>query len=97
MRFPTLAFALKRAIAIVFCVIIGGFTVMSLVAPQLLSGAKETARLEPGDDPILNGLRILDRSRQDISIANAKNTSNPAIILLNDWSYTGKPKPSPFH
>jgi hypothetical protein len=73
-----------------------GFALCSLGLAQWFAPVKSPAQLEATDDPIRNGLKILEKRVPSSAKALHQVVDSPAIELLNDWTYTGKPKPSPF-
>jgi hypothetical protein len=58
--------------------------------------AGDPAPLEAADDPVKNGLHILEPLHADFNRGKRSVVEKPAIVLLDDWTYTDNPKPSGF-
>ncbi len=86
----------KCVFATVLCLCIAGFALASLAsAGGLFAPQGNPTALQAADDPVHNGFRILDTRSVTPSIRRETN-EEPAVILLNDWMYTGQTKPSPY-
>jgi hypothetical protein len=73
------------------------YAVCSLL--QCSAGRAPEAELARGDDPIRNGLRIVDPPGGSSNSVSA-HPKGAEEVLVTDWTFTdggGKGKPSPYH
>ena len=75
-----------------------GFAVYSLAAsPAWFKPASPTATLAGADDPVFNGLRIIETPHFRQAQPRTISADPSAVVLLDEWTYTGgKVKPSPY-
>src|SRR5262245_841064 len=87
----------KFMIAILFLAL-AGFSAYSIAAsPGWFRAAAATVQLADADDPVFNGLRIIDTPHFRQAPRRTVSADASAVILLDEWTYTGgKVKPSPY-
>jgi hypothetical protein len=67
------------------------------VAPQIAARPASVA-LADEDDPIRNGMNIVERPTAASPRAEAARSGTDSdLILLTDWVFTSKGKPSPYN
>jgi hypothetical protein len=54
-------------------------------------------QMQTAHDPLQNGFRILQLHREAAPRLTRPDHHEPAVILLDDWSYTGKGSSSTFN
>jgi hypothetical protein len=81
----------RAALATGVLLAVPAFALWSLVG----SGTASEIELARGDDPIRNGLRIVELPLAAHPAA-AVPTDDTDEILLTNWNFTSKGKPSPF-
>jgi len=87
--------ALTKAVSTLLCLGLVSFTVYSVAAAPAWFGPKgETTALSAADDPVRNGLRIVETP--NARRVQVQNSQESAIVLLDEWTFTGKTKPSPY-
>ena len=73
------------------------FAVRALTPGAQVAGAA----VAPADDVVANGLQIVDtaaaRTGAPRAQPRAEDEDQPAEVVLRNWTYTGKPNPSPGH
>jgi hypothetical protein len=88
----------KNVLAGVLFLAIFGFALCSMGwAQSWFAPVKTPANLQAADDPVRNGLKIVEKRVSTSVHAPHHVVDTPAMELLNDWSYTSKGKPSPYH
>jgi hypothetical protein len=88
---------LKNITAGILFLGIAGFAGYSLASAQSwFAPVKATARLEASDDPVRNGLNILNHREAVRTEARDPKTGLPTVVQMDDWTYTGKPAVSPY-
>lgn len=87
----------KCVFAAILCFGIAGFAIASLAsAGSLFAPQGNPTALQSGDDPVRNGLRIIETRRADGPRLQRKEDEDSAVILLDEWVFTDKGKPSPY-
>jgi hypothetical protein len=88
----------KAAVSTGLCLGIVGFAVYSMVsAGAFFAPEGSPVPLQSAHDPLQNGLRILQSHREGAPRLTRPDHADPAVILLDDWSYTGKGSSSTFN
>jgi hypothetical protein len=88
----------KNALAGVLFLAIFAFALSSVAwAQSWFAPVKVPANLQAADDPVRNGLKIVEKRMPTSVHSPHQVVDTPAMELLNDWSYTSKGKPSPYH
>jgi hypothetical protein len=87
----------KSIIAAALCFGIAGFALASLAsAGALFAPTGNPTALHAADDPVRNGLRIIETRAGDAPGVQRRANEDPTVILLADWIYTGQTKPSAY-
>jgi hypothetical protein len=88
----------KLILAGILCTGIAGFAIFSLASGEgLFALTGNPTALQMADDPVHNGLRIIDvRAVNSPRIERTRNEDSP-VILLDNWIFTDKGKPSPYN
>jgi hypothetical protein len=87
----------KRVMSACLCLGIAGFAVYSMASAQTFFAPEGApVQLDASHDPLQNGLRILETRRENGPRLTRPEYDDPTVILLDDWSYTDKGKPSPY-
>ncbi len=87
----------KCVFGTVVCFGIAGFALASLASAGVLFAPQgNPAPLHASDDPVRNGLRIIETHRNGAPSLQRKANEDPSVVLLNDWVYTAQTKPSPY-
>ena len=80
------------------CLGIAGFAVYSMASgPAFFAPAGSPVQLQASHDPLQNGLRILETRHDRTPRLTRPEQGDSAVLLLDDWSYTDKSKPSPYN
>jgi hypothetical protein len=96
MRTEKLFVFTKRAAGMGLAIAIGAFCTSSLwSAPSWFAPTQPVKGLERADDP-LHGLAILQTVRRPAASVRARAAEPDAVILLDEWTFTSKGKPSPY-
>jgi hypothetical protein len=78
------------------CCVIAGFAAHTMVtAGTLFAPEGNPIKLESAQEPLLNGLRILETRAADSPRLHKEN--DETVLLLDEWTFTTKGKPSPYH
>jgi hypothetical protein len=96
MRIERLLVFTQRAAGAGLAIAIGAFCTSSLwSAPSWFAPTQSVKALDRADDP-LHGLAILETVRKPAAAARARAADPDAVILLDEWTFTSKGKPSPY-
>ena len=88
----------KRVLSTAIFLGIAGFAACSLFTQNGAIGQENTpVYLEATDDTLVNGMNFINRIRRLGPARPVTLSAEPAVILLDDWTYTGKPTTSSFH
>jgi hypothetical protein len=84
--------------AAILCIGIACFAIASIASDGgLFAPVGNPTALQTADDPVHNGLRIIEtRATNSPRIERARNDDS-TVILLDNWIYTTKGKPSPYN
>jgi hypothetical protein len=82
----------RAVVATLVILAVPAFALWSLVNGSATYGT-ELAR---ADDPIRNGLRIVEPPVAAVVTARTSREDAAEEIVLNNWNFTGKGKPSPY-
>jgi hypothetical protein len=98
MRYEYLRPLVQRVLGGVVALAVAGFCGYSLAAAQAwFAPASQVADLDRADDPVHNGLVIVETPRKpQVLPRRADNADESPVILLDEWTYTSKGKPSPY-
>jgi hypothetical protein len=81
----------------VLCAGLAGFAIVSLASDgSLFAPVGEPTALQRSDDPIHNGLHIMHTRSNSPRLERTWNDES-AVILLDNWVFTSKGKPSPYN
>ena len=81
----------------VLCIGIAGFATYSMAsAGAWFAPNGNPVPLAASDDPVRNGLRIIETRTVDAPRVQRLANEDPAVILLDDWAFTSKGTPSPY-
>jgi hypothetical protein len=89
----------KKLLAAVLCAGIAGFSIFSLLSGSgLFAPTGNPIALQKADDPVRNGLRIIEvRALNAPARVEQTWSDDSTVILLDNWIFTDKGKPSPFN
>jgi hypothetical protein len=90
---------IKKLLAAILCSGIAGFSIYSLfVGSGLFSPTGNPTALQKADDPVRNGFRIIEvRALNAPPRVEQTWSDDSTVILLDNWIFTDKGKPSPFN
>jgi hypothetical protein len=80
------------------CLGIAGFAVYSMASARTFFAPEgNPVQMQASHDPLQNGMRIMETRRESTPRLTRPDHDDATVILLDDWSYTGKTKPSPYN